>query len=173
MESKRTYLRRLRQTRVPARGGTEAMFKSLFAKISPTLIVREAKAGAKKITPNEQRLVDYCALGVDEAQKRLATGPNGLTTDAVENLRREFGPNEIKVGEKSGVLGEILLRFKNPLVIQLLVIAAVSVFTGDIPSAVVVGGHDFPERGPGLCAGASLQQGRREAPGDGADQLHW
>jgi hypothetical protein len=27
------------------------MFKSLFSKISPFLIVKEAKAGAKKITP--------------------------------------------------------------------------------------------------------------------------
>ncbi len=34
---------------------------------------------------------------------------------------------------------EILLRFKNPLVIQLLIIAIVSLITGDVPSAVVVG----------------------------------
>ena len=35
------------------------MLKSLFSKISPFLIVKEAKAGAKKITANEQRLVDF------------------------------------------------------------------------------------------------------------------
>ncbi len=115
------------------------MFKSLFSKISPFLIVKEAKAGAKKITANEQRLVDFCALSPEDAQKRLTSGPSGLTLDRVEEARREFGPNELKVGEKHGVFVEILLRFKNPLVIQLLIIAAVSLATGDVPSAVVVG----------------------------------
>ncbi len=115
------------------------MLKSIFSKISPVLIVREAKAGAKKITANEQRLVDFCAVSVEDAQKRCATGANGLTAEQVEGSRREFGPNELKVGEKTGVLGEILLRFKNPLVIQLLVIAGVSLATQDYGSAIVVG----------------------------------
>ncbi len=119
------------------------MFKSLFSKISPFLIVKEAKASAKKITANEQRLVDFCGLSPEEAQKRLESGSAGLTTDRVEEARREFGPNELKVGEKIGVVKEILLRFKNPLVIQLLVIAAVSLATAegpsDIAAAVVVG----------------------------------
>ena len=115
------------------------MLKSIFSKISPVLIVREAKAGAKKITANEQRLVDFCADSVEDAQKRCATGANGLTAEQVEGSRREFGPNELKVGEKTGVLGEILLRFKNPLVIQLLVIAGVSLATQDYGSAIVVG----------------------------------
>ena len=115
------------------------MLKSIFSKISPVLIVREAKAGAKKITANEQRLVDFCADSVEGAQKRCATGANGLTVEQVEESRREFGPNELKVGEKTGVVGEILLRFKNPLVIQLLVIAGVSLLTEDYGSAVVVG----------------------------------
>src|SRR5579883_644995 len=115
------------------------MLKSIFSKISPFLIVKEAKAGAKKITPNEQRLVDFCGLSGEEAQKRLSTGPAGLTAERVEAARLEFGPNELKVGEKHGVFVEILLRFKNPLVIQLLVIAIVSLMTGDVPSAVVVG----------------------------------
>ncbi len=52
------------------------MLKSLFSKISPFLIVKEAKAGAKKITANEQRLVDFCALSPEEVQKRLASGAN-------------------------------------------------------------------------------------------------
>lgn len=115
------------------------MFKSLFAKISPFLIVKEAKAGARKITANEQRLVDFCAITPDEAQTRLKSGPAGLTASAVEQAREEFGYNQLKASEKHGVFMDILLRFKNPLVIQLLVIAGVSLWTGDIPSAVVVG----------------------------------
>jgi P-type Mg2+ transporter len=110
------------------------MFKSLFSKISPFLIVKEAKAGAKKITPNEQRLVDFCALSTEEVQKRLGTGPSGLTAEKLEEARTEFGPNELKAGVRHGVIVEILLRFKNPLVIQLLIIAAVSLATASEPS---------------------------------------
>jgi len=98
------------------------MFKSLFSKISPFLIVKEAKAGAKKITANEQRLVDFCALTPEDAQSRLKSGSAGLTAAHVQEVREEFGPNELKAGEKHGVFMEILVRFKNPLVIQLLVI---------------------------------------------------
>ena len=119
------------------------MLKSIFAKISPNLIVREAKAGARKITANEQRLVDFCALSVEEAPKRFKLSPNGLTEDQVADSRREFGPNELKIGEKTGFFWEILLRFKNPLVIQLLVIAVVSLWTNDVGSAVVVGAMIF------------------------------
>src|ERR1700757_391035 len=102
------------------------MLKSLFSKISPFLIVKEAKAGAKKITPNEQRLVDFCALTPDEALTRLKSGANGLSGELVCEARAEFGPNELKAGERHGVFFEILARFKNPLVIQLLVIGIVS-----------------------------------------------
>ncbi len=119
------------------------MLKSIFAKISPSLIVKEAKAGAKQITANEQRLIDFCALASEEAQQRLASGSAGLTGDRVQTARAEFGSNELKVGERAGVVAEILLRFKNPLVIQLLVIAGVSLATGDMPSAIVVGGMIF------------------------------
>src|SRR5580658_6077307 len=107
------------------------MFKSLFSKISPFLIVKEAKAGAKKITANEQRLVDFCALTPEEAQSRLKSGPAGLTAACVAEARSEFGCNELKASERHGVFYEILIRFKNPLVIQLLVIAIVSLATAD------------------------------------------
>ncbi|HZQ48419.1 MAG TPA: cation-transporting P-type ATPase, partial [Verrucomicrobiae bacterium] len=131
------------------------MFKSFFSKISPFLIVKEAKAGAKKITVNEQRLVDFCAVSAEDAQKRLGSGPAGLAAEQVETARAEFGPNELRVGEKAGVAMEILLRFKNPLVIQLLVIAGVSLWTDDIPSAIVVGVMVF------LSVGLAYFQERR------------
>ncbi len=133
------------------------MLKSLFAKISPVLIVKEAKAGAKQITENEQRLIDFCAPTAEEAQKKLGSGPAGLAPDKVGELRVEFGPNELKVGEKTGIIWEILGRFKNPLVIQLLIIAAVSVATGDIPSAIVVGAMVF------LSVGLAYFQERRSS----------
>jgi len=73
-----------------------------FLKNLPFLIVNEAKAGARKITANEQRLVDFCAVTPEEAQTRLKSGPAGLTADAVERAREEFGSNELKASEKHG-----------------------------------------------------------------------
>ncbi len=115
------------------------MFGSLFSKISPFQIVKEAKAGARKITANEQRLVDFCALTTDEAQAKLGTGTAGLDDSAVSSSRNESGNNQLSAGEQHGIFREIFSRLKNPLVIQLLVIAAVSYWTGDMPSALVVG----------------------------------
>ena len=129
--------------------------KSLFSKISPFQIVKEAKASAKKITANEQRLVDFCAPVPEEAQKRLNSGPTGLTLDQVEAARGEFGLNQLKVGEKTGIFWEILIRFKSPLVIQLLVIAIVSLVIDEVPSAVVVGVMVF------LSVGLAYFQERR------------
>jgi Mg2+-importing ATPase len=135
------------------------MFSSIFSKISPLLIVKEAKAGAKKITPNEQRLVDVCALTPDEALKKNNSTANGMTAEGIEKSRGEFGPNELKAGEKHGVIVDILLRFKNPLVIQLLIIAIVSIATAqeaaDYASAVVVGMMVF------LSVGLAYFQERR------------
>ena len=69
----------------------------------------------------------------------IAPATNGLQDNEVERRREEFGSNELKISEKTGFFVEMLHRFKNPLVIQLLVIAGVSILTDDIPSAVVVG----------------------------------
>ena len=66
------------------------MLKSLFSKISPFLIVKEAKAGAKKITANEQRLVDFCALTPEEALARLKSSATGLNHECVCEARAEF-----------------------------------------------------------------------------------
>ncbi len=119
------------------------MFKSLFSKISPSLIVKEAKAGARRITENEQKLVDVCTVPVEDAQQRLGSAPCGLSSARVAEIRADFGFNALRTGERIGFLGEMGHRFRNPLVIQLLIIAVVSVIMGDLRSAVVVGGMLF------------------------------
>jgi len=119
------------------------MLKSLFSKISPSLIVTEAKAAARRIAENEQRLVDACALTSDVVQQRLTGGLSGLTEERAAELRAQFGSNELRAGEKIGFAAEIARRFRNPLVIQLLLIAAVAAVMRDYRSATVVGGMLF------------------------------
>ncbi|TAN38859.1 MAG: magnesium-translocating P-type ATPase [Verrucomicrobia bacterium] len=115
------------------------MLKSLFQKISPALIVKEAKAPARAVSEHEQRLAEVCAAPVAEALSRMTTTERGLGAGEVAERREEYGPNEIGVKKHTGTVMELLRRFRNPLVIQLLVITMVALAMGDVRSAVVVG----------------------------------
>ena len=70
----------------------------------------------------------------------LAGSRDGLTTDVAAERLREVGLNTVAAGRHHTFLGDILERCRNPLAIQLLVIALVSYLMGDLRSAVVVGG---------------------------------
>ena len=70
----------------------------------------------------------------------LAGSRDGLTTEVAAERLREVGPNAVAAGRHHTFLGDILERCRNPLAIQLLVIALVSYLMGDLRSAVVVGG---------------------------------
>ena len=119
------------------------MLKSLFQKISPALIVKEAKAPTRSTSEHEQQLAEVCALPTAEALARLGTTDRGLNADAIVALRKTCGRNEISGKKRASALLEMLRRFRNPLVIQLLVICAVSLLMSDFRSAIVVGGMVF------------------------------
>ena len=70
----------------------------------------------------------------------LAGSRDGLTAEVAVERLREVGPNAVAAGRHHTFLGDILERCRNPLAIQLLVIALVSYLMGDLRSAVVVGG---------------------------------
>ncbi|MFI5355887.1 MAG: magnesium-translocating P-type ATPase [Opitutales bacterium] len=73
----------------------------------------------------------------------LGSSPGGLTGEAAAQKQSEVGPNTVAVGGRTSALKDLLHRCRNPLVIQLLIIAAVCYLTGDIPSTVIVGGMVF------------------------------
>ena len=87
----------------------------------------------------QKKLIDICAKSPEEAQEAMGVGAGGLTAGQAEKALEEFGPNDLSHRKERGILGEILQRCKNPLVIQLLVICAVSLAMGDVRSATVVG----------------------------------
>ena len=70
----------------------------------------------------------------------LRSGRDGLTAEVAADRLREVGPNAVAAGRRRTFLNDILERCRNPLAIQLLVIALVSYLMGDLRSAVVVGG---------------------------------
>src|SRR5258708_1597642 len=99
---------------------------------SPSLIDRLLKRGNDKPTATpeaaqgEQELLEIAGLAPEAALAKMKTGDKGLSADSVEERRAEFGPNAVESARKLGMLGELYQRSKNPLVIQLLVIALVS-----------------------------------------------
>jgi P-type Mg2+ transporter len=78
-----------------------------------------------------------------ELLKQLGTTSAGLSSDAAARLLDEAGPNTVATGSRQTALRDLLHRCRNPLVIQLFIIAAVSYLMGDVRSTVVVGGMVF------------------------------
>jgi Mg2+-importing ATPase len=90
-----------------------------------------------QIEPNDLRAPEADLLS------KLRSSANGLSTEAAATALQEFGPNSVAIGPKHSIVRDLLHRCRNPLVIQLLVIAAVSYLMDDIRSTIVVGGMVF------------------------------
>ena len=115
------------------------MSKNLFGKITPAGLSRAKQAAAASVTDHEKRLLDVCCKSHQEALTFLNSRETGLVESEVEIFRDQWGHNDLGQKKKHSFLSEILLRCKNPLVIQLLVIAAISLATGNAASATIVG----------------------------------
>jgi Mg2+-importing ATPase len=115
------------------------MTKNLFGKITPAGLSQAKKEAAETVTEHEKRLLEVCCKQLENALWFMKSSEQGLAEKDVEALREEWGSNDLGQKKKHGFLMEILLRCKNPLVIQLLVIATISMATGDPASATIVG----------------------------------
>ena len=85
-------------------------------------------------------------LGPDEIWKepatrlllRLATTPAGLDTAQVRLRLATYGPNDAATVKRSPLWLQFLARFRNPLVIILLIASGLSAATGEVASFVIV-----------------------------------
>lgn len=113
------------------------MTRSIFSKISPSILTKEAKS-PHQFSENESLLVDVCSLNVQDALLKLNSNTKGLSTEDAEKQLEEYGLNELAHSKTLGFWADIFNRCKSPLVIQLLIIALVSVFIGEIKSTIIV-----------------------------------
>jgi Mg2+-importing ATPase len=75
---------------------------------------------------------------LDELERQLGASSNGLnSTEAAARLLRH-GANTLDSRQKYSFLLKVLSRFRNPLVLILLVAAVISGFTGDVASLVII-----------------------------------
>jgi Mg2+-importing ATPase len=114
------------------------MTRSIFSKISPSVLTKEAKS-PHKFSENESLLVDICSLNVQDALLKLNSNTKGLSTEDAEKRLDEYGLNELAHSKTLGFWADIFNRCKSPLVIQLLIIALVSLFIGELASTIIVG----------------------------------
>ncbi|RCW17154.1 ATPase [Streptococcus gallolyticus] len=77
----------------------------------------------------EQSKALFYTQGKDETLEALQSSHDGLSTAEAQKRLDEYGHNELKEGQKRGLLAKFLDQFKDLMIIILLVAAALSVIT--------------------------------------------
>jgi P-type Mg2+ transporter len=83
-------------------------------------------------------LAETARKSADEVYASLNTAPGGLSQAEAEERLARYGPNEIAREKRQTLLGRLWLASRNPLVILLTVLAAVSFATGDFRAGIVM-----------------------------------
>jgi Mg2+-importing ATPase len=96
---------------------------------------RPAKGATSQAAPGSPNLA---ILPLAEVLRLLHSTDTGLSTSDAAAVFEKVGPNQIDTARRKSLLGAVLERFSNPLVLILLFAAAVSAFTGDVPSFVII-----------------------------------
>ncbi|MBM3857533.1 MAG: magnesium-translocating P-type ATPase [Verrucomicrobia bacterium] len=112
---------------------------SSFKKTVPTFTRSKSFNAVEKLSEQEQKFLDVCSLSPDKALEALSSSEHGLSSAQAEEHLITWGENDLGKKKHQGFLKEILIRCKNPLVIQLLVICVASILMGDPQSATIVG----------------------------------
>ena len=84
------------------------------------------------------RLIEAARLPAQAALELLESAPQGLSQEQAEQRLEEYGPNVVAQEKRHtwiSLLGHALI---NPLVVLLLILATVSLLTGDLKAAIVM-----------------------------------
>src|SRR4051812_5747588 len=76
-------------------------------------------------------LAEVAQLEMSEVFSRMKTAPEGLSEDEAAGRWAEIGPNVVAANKHRGWPWRLLTATRNPLVILLIVLAAISFATGD------------------------------------------
>ena len=93
------------------------------------------KGAASQATPGSSNLA---VLPLADVLQSLHSTDTGLSASDAAAILKTVGPNQTESAKPKSLLAAFLEKFRNPLVLILLFAAAVSAFTGDIPSFVII-----------------------------------
>ena len=86
-----------------------------------------------------ERLVAVARMAADDTFDEFHTSIQGLIESEAEERLAEYGPNTVVREEKKSFLHQLFNRLINPLNVLLIVLTVVSLVTGDIDGAVIIG----------------------------------
>ncbi len=98
-------------------------------------IPKNAKSKSIQVSP---AVLDAARKGSEELLRDLRTAPGGLTQAEAEERARSIGPNEVAQEKPQGWPVRLLKIIRNPLVILLATLSAVSFATGDARAGTVM-----------------------------------
>ena len=81
---------------------------------------------------------ELASVPLPDLLQSLHSTEAGLSATDAAAVLKTVGPNRTATAKSKTLLADFLQRFGNPLVLILLFAAAVSAFTGDIPSFVII-----------------------------------
>ena len=84
-------------------------------------------------------LAEVAQLEKSEVFSRMKTSPEGLSEDEAARRWAEVGPNVVAASQHRGWPWRLFTATRNPLVILLIVLAALSFATGDVRAGTVMG----------------------------------
>ncbi|MGC9954896.1 MAG: magnesium-translocating P-type ATPase [Rhizomicrobium sp.] len=102
------------------------------------VVPEPAKASGPAPATGELAPEDIWKEPLDRLLSRLATTQAGLAAAEVQSRLATYGPNDAATVKRSPLWLQFLARFRNPLVIILLVASGLSAATGDVASFFIV-----------------------------------
>ena len=89
-------------------------------------------------TVNVKAVSKFWQLPIATLLEQLNSSPDGLSNAEASARLAHFGPNLIHGERKQAIILQFLSKFRNPLVIILLIASALSAFTGDVTSFFII-----------------------------------
>ena len=117
------------------------MKRTIFPSRRPLVAdVARAAAGTPRETLHVAPLmVELASLDAPAVFAKLETPPTGLVLAEAERRLGQYGSNEAAPSHVEGWFWRLVLAAKNPLVLLLVALAAISLATGDARAATVIG----------------------------------
>ncbi len=81
---------------------------------------------------------DVLTLSIDALLEKLETTATGITSEEAEKRLDTYGENDVAQKKEQGPVVEFLYRFRNPLVLLLVVAATISGLLGEAVNAIII-----------------------------------